>query len=145
MGTSCNLELKQDPAFLDRGLDGFHTRIRGADLASFPAVHDEPERLQTLGDCKAEVPAWTSGRGSVTNESAIENRNGHFLRYQEAPSRGRKPATANQVKAILAIARSQRADLERLLRREFDAERPKDLTVKQASDLIDLLKNSERT
>ncbi len=143
-GAASNLELELDAALLERDLDGFHTQICFANLTADQAVHNELERLQTLADCKAEGPVWTSGRGSVTNGSAIETRNGHSRRYQEARSRGRKPARPSQVKAILAIARSQRADLEGLLRQEFNAEQPNDLTVRQASDLIDLLKNSER-
>ena len=145
VGTSCNLELEPDEALLERDFDGFHPQMGGANLASDQAVHDEGERLQVLADCMAEVPAWTSGRGSVNNWSDIESRKCHSRRNQEAPSRGRKRARPNQVKAILAIARSQKADLEGLLCQEFDAERPEDLTVKQASNLIDLLKNWERT
>ena len=46
------------------------------------------------------------------------------------------------MKAILAIARRQDADLVGLLRQEFDVERPEDLSLRQASQLIDLLKAS---
>ena len=55
-------------------------------------------------------------------------------------SRVRTPATANQVKAIEAIARRQDTDLLGLLRHEYEVERPEDLTIGQASELIDLLK-----
>jgi hypothetical protein len=103
--TSCNLELGL-AALLERDLDGFHTQIPDANLAAHQAIHNEMQRLQTLADCKDEVPAWTSGRGSVTNGSTIENRNCDSRRYQEAPSRGPKPAKPSQVRAILAIARS---------------------------------------
>ena len=139
VGATCNRELELDAALLERDLDGFHTQIRVTNLAAHQAVHDELERLQTLADCKAEVPACTSGRGSVTNGSAIENRNGHSRRYQEAPSRGRKPATPSQVKVILAIARMQNTDLGRL-QQKYEVERPKDLTIPQASELIDRLR-----
>jgi hypothetical protein len=53
-----------------------------------------------------------------------------------------KPATPNQVKAILAICRKQETDLVGLLRHEYELERPEDLTIRQASELIDLLKSS---
>jgi hypothetical protein len=59
--------------------------------------------------------------------------------------RSRRSATPNQVKAILAIARRQNTDLTALLRQEFDVVQPEDLTLKQASELIDLLKNAQRT
>ena len=53
-----------------------------------------------------------------------------------------RPATPNQVKAILAIARRQDADLGRLLQ-EYEVERPEDLTIRQASELIDRLRGRE--
>jgi hypothetical protein len=143
VGAFCNPELELDAALLERDLDGFQTQIPGANLAACQAVQNKMEWLQTPADCEDEVPAWTSERGSVINGSTLENRNCHSRRYGETPSRGSKPARPSQVRAILAIARSQRADLAGLLRQEFNAERPKDLTVKQASNLIDLLKNSE--
>ncbi len=145
VGASCNLELELESSLLERDLEAFHTQIRGAYVAAHQAVHDELARLQSLADSKAEKPAWTSGRGASANGQAGECRNGQSRRFQEAPSRGRKPATPNQVKAIRAIARSQDTDIEGLLRHEFDAGRPEDLTVKQASDLIDLLRNSSRS
>ena len=42
--------------------------------------------------------------------------------------------------AILAIARRQDADLDGLLRQEFEVERTEDLTIRQASELIDRLR-----
>jgi hypothetical protein len=57
----------------------------------------------------------------------------------EAP-RPAKPATASQVKAIGSIARQKGADLVAILRSEYDVERPEDLTLRQASALIDRLK-----
>jgi hypothetical protein len=53
-----------------------------------------------------------------------------------------KPATPNQIKAILAICRKQDTDLVGLLRHEYEVERPEDLTIRQASELIDLLKSN---
>jgi hypothetical protein len=57
----------------------------------------------------------------------------------EAP-RSAKPATASQVKAIRSIARQRDVDLVAILRSEYDVERPEDLTLRQASGLIDWLK-----
>ena len=145
VGASCNLELELESSLLERDLEAFHSRIRGAYVAAHQAVHDELARLQSLADSKAEAPAWTSGRRASANGHSGESQNGQAGRFQESPERGRKPATPNQVKAIRAIARSQEADLEGLLRHEFDAGRPEDLSVKQASDVIDLLRNTARS
>jgi hypothetical protein len=66
----------------------------------------------------------------------------HSLRIQGAPSRGRQPATPNQIKAILAIARKQNTDVGTWLRQEYRVEQPGDPTIGEASELIDLLKSS---
>ena len=53
----------------------------------------------------------------------------------------RKPATENQVRAIRSIASRQHADLDGLLR-DLGVERPEDLSLRQASELIDTLKTA---
>jgi hypothetical protein len=50
--------------------------------------------------------------------------------------------TQSQVKAIFAITRSQGLDMTQLLRERFHVDRPDDLTLKQASSLIDELKKA---
>ena len=47
-------------------------------------------------------------------------------------------------KAIVSIARQQHADLAGLLEQDFGVQRPEDLSIKQASELIDLLKAAGR-
>ena len=54
-----------------------------------------------------------------------------------------KPATSSQVKAIRAIAREREADLEAILRQDYEVDRPEELTLRQASALIDRLKGAE--
>ncbi len=62
--------------------------------------------------------------------------------FQGNRSRTVKPATPNQVKAIVAICRKQDTDLVGLLRHEYEVERPEELSIRQASELIDALKSS---
>jgi hypothetical protein len=142
VGASCNLELELDATLLERDLDAFHNQIRGAYVAAHQAVHDELARLQTLTDSKPQAPARTLERGNVREGYDGKNRNGRSGRFQEAPACGRHPATPNQVKAILAIARRQNADVSTLLQQEYRVEQPEDLTIRQASEVIDLLKSS---
>ena len=140
VGASCNLEIELDAGLLEKDLDGFHAQIRGAYVAAHQAVHDELSRLQVPLDASAE---WTSPKhaGSLARTGhAREGKNGSSARAQPERSRVRKAATPSQVKAILAIARTQKADLGSLLRQEFGVDRPEDLTIRQASDVIDLLK-----
>lgn len=61
-------------------------------------------------------------------------------RSKESSSGSARPATASQVKAIHAIARGQQANLLQLLRERFQVSRPDDLTLSEASRLIDELK-----
>jgi len=140
VGASCNLEMELDAGLLEKDLDGFHARIRSAYVAAHQAVHDELARLQVPVDASAERPPQKHARTLSRNGYARENGNGSSARTQGNRSRVRKPATPNQVKAILAIARRQNTDLGRLLKQEYDVERPEDLTIRQASELIDLLK-----
>jgi hypothetical protein len=55
-----------------------------------------------------------------------------------------RPATSSQVKALYAITRSQGLDLKSVLQGRFRVGRPDDLTIKEASALIDELKKSEK-
>jgi hypothetical protein len=100
-------------------------------------------RLQAAG---TQAPTKPPARDAVNGSGAW---NGHARGNGEAVLAGRtateapgsgKPATANQVKAICSIARQKGTDLVAILRSEFDVERPEDLTLRQASGLIDWLK-----
>ena len=65
----------------------------------------------------------------------------HADRPPAERSRPRRPATENQVRAIRSIASRQHADLDGLLR-DYGVGRPEDLSLKQASELIDTLKTA---
>jgi hypothetical protein len=138
VGASCNIELELDAALLERDLDGFHARARDAFVAARQAVHDELARVQAPVEFAQAAPAPrapTNGRN---------NGNGHASSGPAERSRSRKPATDKQVKAILAIARQQHADLDGLLQQDYGVQRPEDLSIKQASELIDMLKAAGR-
>jgi hypothetical protein len=143
VGASCNLELELDTALLEKDLDGLHARIREAYVAAHKAVHDELARLDAL---RTDAPE----RGRELVHSAVSPRNGYGTsngsnerpRFQGDRFRNLKPATPNQVKAILAICRKQGTDLVGLLRCEYEVEQPEDLTIRQASELIDRLKSN---
>ena len=55
-----------------------------------------------------------------------------------------RPATASQVKAIRAIASRRRIDLVGLLRERFGLQTADELGIRQASELIDELKNDDQ-
>ena len=132
---SCNLEVELDNGLL---LDpaGFRDRARGAFLAAEQAVDDELDRLQVQGESGANREAMaTNGHPEGHHAS-----NGTPVARPEVRRNPTgKPATPSQVRAIVSIARRQRADLDGLLC-DLGVTRPEELTLADASGLIDQLK-----
>jgi hypothetical protein len=56
-----------------------------------------------------------------------------------------RPATQSQVKAIYAITKQHEIDLNALLAQQFRVNRPDDLSLREASQLIDELKKESST
>ena len=135
MGASCNLEVELDGGLLG-DLEGFHHRVRDAYVACHQAVNDELARLQ--GQNAAPVAAPVNGLGHRNGSQT--HASGSQTRPNGTSGRPAKPATSSQVRAIVTIARRQRADLAGLLRDDFGVDRPEDLSLAQASQLIDALK-----
>jgi hypothetical protein len=146
IGASCSLEIEVDPMLIHHDLDGLHEQIRGAFVAAHQAVNDELSRLQaqvtppaTLHALPSPVHGHRDGPGSPANGTRSRP-DGAAPRSNRAGHRHPKSATANQVRAIVTIARAQRADLAGLLRDEYEVDRPEDLSIADASRFIDQLK-----
>ena len=100
-------------------------------LASQPdQLHDRIRQLFRLA--RSSVDAELNGHNSANNSGEQDGR---------AKTNGR-PATQSQVRAIHAISDRQKTDLVGLLRGPYHVECTEDLSLKQASDLIDHLKGS---
>ena len=137
VGASCNLELEVEVGLLERDLDAFHARVRDANVAAHQAVHDELARLQAPVEPPGDPTA--PPLRPVSNGQAAGH--GPTDRAPAGRSRPRRPATENQVRAIRSIAGRQHADLDGLLR-GHGVDRPEDLSLRQASELIDALKTA---
>ena len=129
-GASVNLELE-----LDSGLVGDPERLQQRIRQLFDlAKASVNEELQ--GDAPSssgDQHGHTSGNNGDGQASAARPAN------NRACAAGRT-ATTSQVRAIHAIAQRVGIDLEDTLRVDFDVTRPQQLTVTQASQLIDRLK-----
>jgi hypothetical protein len=141
VGASCSLEVEVDAGLQASDPAVLQARIRHAYEAVRLAVQDELARLQALPTHPHEavsVPCDASLMRRDDRSCAEDSGNGSNTRPNRAASR--RPATIHQLRAIAGIARRRRTDLSELLRTEFDVEGPEELSVRQASRLIDRLR-----
>jgi hypothetical protein len=132
-GASCHVEFEIDRSLIDQNLDGFHQKVAGAFAACRKAVNDQ--LAQQSGHSSSNGNGHTGNNSSRNGHSHADgNGNGQGAR-QEVGS-----ATQSQVRAIFAIARRQQVDPATVVRERFNVQRPEDLTIREASTLIDELK-----
>jgi hypothetical protein len=129
LGASCGVEVELDPMLLRDDLQGFHASVRDAFVACGQAVNDELSRLGSPPGGRPPVPAEPDNRPRRDAPRPARRTGG-----------GGGVATAKQVGAIAALARRNGADLDRLLRDDFGVGRPEDLSLAEASRLIDALR-----
>jgi hypothetical protein len=132
-GASVNLELELD-----------------ASLVAEPGkLREEIRRL--FGLVRASVAEELNGHGTAADNGVADTQTANLrLPHSDGgvttSSRagtngaGSRPATASQVRALHAIARSQGIELSQFLYNRFQLHRANDLSIKQASSAIDALK-----
>ena len=123
-GASVNLEMELDSA-----------------LANDPPKLKERIR-QLFGLVRASLAKELNGDGNGNHPNSEKPADQHHGNGSSARNNQPRPATQSQVKAIYAIARGQHLDVQQLLRDRFNVGRADDLTIKEASQLIDSLKSS---
>jgi hypothetical protein len=122
LGASCQIEFEMDSTLLESNMDGFHDRVNGAFLACRQAVNLQLRQQQS----ERAVESTTSIQKQLPERRPESQRSG--------------TVTPNQLKAIYGMARRQRIDLQKLLHERFDRYVPEDLTIREASELLDELK-----
>ena len=158
---SCTIEAELDSTLLN-DTQGFQMVVRRAYQSCEQAVRDEITRLthDSPTDTSLLLPKPQSQTEIQTQprpqEAVIEVRTSPAIQgpmvtanqrvpvqiIQSQPSP--RPATASQVKAIRAIASRRRVDLVGLLRERFGLQTADELGIRQASELIDELKNDDQ-
>ncbi len=132
LGASCNVEVELEGSLIERDLESFQRHVQNAFTACRQAVQDELARQQP-----SAVSPGENGHGAAPNGNGHTN-GASRPAVRVRPSSGlERKATKSQVRALHAIADRQRLDLAAELQQRFGMGRPEDLSIKQASGLID--------
>jgi len=136
-GATVNLELE-----LDSSLVGEPARLKERIRQLFALVRTSLAEELNGGNGHSQQP---NGEAQPPN---LQNGNGNGSGHSSsAPngqrSGGQRPATQSQVKAIYAIARGRQINVAQFLRDRFQVGRPDDLSLKDASAVIDELKSPD--
>ncbi len=121
LGASCHVEFEADPSLLFHDRTGFQAQVRDAYAACQEAVQ---EQLASQNAAAAAQGAHDRIGTNGVGRSAERH------------------ATAAQVRALRAIAGRRNRDLAAELTRRYGLEHPEALSIRQASELIDLLKEA---
>jgi hypothetical protein len=139
IGANCQIELEIEQSLLFNDLDGFHDKVRQAFVACNQAVKDELYRQQQSASERAAAPNGSNGNSHAQNG----NGQGRLPANNQRPRRDNiRAATASQVRAIEAIAKRRNLQLDEILWNDFGYSQPGELSITEASKLIDDLKAS---
>jgi hypothetical protein len=123
-GASVQLEVELDRCAIEDG-KRFQSEVeRIFDLARDAVDHELQRNLAPSPEPQADLDECSE---------ATKSQNGR--------TRAPRPATPNQLRAIQAIALDRGVDLSQLLAAEFNRETAEELTIVEASRLIDRLKS----
>ena len=138
-GASVNVEVE-----LDAGVIREPDRLRGQIQHLFEVA--EASVNEELNSPQANVRRspnnGTNGNGQNGHRNGVTNGSSNANGSSNGNGSSRL-ATQSQVRAIHAIANRQRVDLSNLLQNRFRVARPDDLSIRDASHMIDELKGQQ--
>ena len=153
LGASCDIELELDGSLLFHDLDGLQEKVRAAYTACRQAVNDELGSQTGVGSQPAapqEADRPYSNSNGYERGTDDGSQRGNAQRDAAGGSNGsqngrssngnRRAATTAQVRALHAIATRQNFNLTDLLRERFHIYKAEELSLREASNLIDELK-----
>ena len=129
-GASVNLEVELDSGIVS-DQQRFQERVRALYAQARQSINAEL-------DLPSEGPAIEQSVVQRNGHASAHNGNGNGSGSQSRQEGG--SATQSQVRAIFAIARRNRLDPKNLVLERFGLDRPEDLSIRDASSLIDDLK-----
>ena len=129
-GASVNLEVELDSGIVS-DQQRFQERVRALYAQARQSINAEL-------DLPSEGPAIEQPVVQRNGHASAHNGNGNGSGSQSRQEGG--SATQSQVRAIFAIARRNRLDPKNLVLERFGLDRPEDLSIRDASSLIDDLK-----
>ena len=138
MGASCHVEFEVDPAWIDADPDRFRRKVHQAYDACHQAVQERLRREKENEGFQIPVFGLPSEDISANREQANCGRGDDRSQHR----RDAGTATQNQLRAIFSLARRQRIDPQRLAGDRFGVDRIEDLSLREASALIDELKRN---
>jgi hypothetical protein len=128
LSASCHIEVELDQSLLNSDLDGFHAKVKQAFVACNQAVKDE---LHRQAENNQSAGSSSSGNGN----GHLGNSNGRGKQRQ---------ATASQCRALEAIAHKRNLDLADFLTQRFRVTTPQELSISEASGLLDEFNSSNQ-
>ena len=127
IGASCHVEFEVETSLMESNLDGFHQKVQSVYSACQQAINEQLARYQSTPPNLNDPPR--------TQLNGQNNPNPQQVRQESSR------ATRNQLRSIFAIARNQGLDPLQIVRTRFNLDLPEDLTIREASSLIDELKH----
>jgi hypothetical protein len=134
-GASINLEVELDNGVLNNPSQ-LRERVHDLYVVARQSVDEE---LQRPADIGATEYSHANGNGHAANG---HSHNGHANGHSNGHGRIEVArATQSQIRAIFAISKRQGLDPQALISERYRVHRMEDLTIREASALIDDLKN----